>query len=40
MLNSMMDAISIKKPDNCIVILTIRFLINDAKILLWKFKWI
>jgi len=28
MLNSMMDAISIKPPDNCMVILTIRFKIN------------
>jgi len=29
-----------KSPKNCIVVLTIRFLTNDAEILLWKYKWI
>ena len=29
-----------KKPDNCIVVLKIRLLMNDAEIFLWKYKWI
>ena len=39
-----MPLAALKEPDNCIVVLTIKLLTNDAEIFLWKhykkMKWI